>query len=121
MIKGVKFTSIPVADQDRALAFYTDTLGFRIITDAPFNDDQRWIELGIGGADTKIVLFTPDEHRERISAASHVTFWSADVRKTYAELKARGVTFEGEPQVAEWGSFAVFRDSEGNQFVLSSK
>jgi predicted enzyme related to lactoylglutathione lyase len=43
------------------------------------------------------------------------------VSKTYAELKARGVEFTGEPQAAEWGSFAVFTDSEGNQFVLSSK
>jgi catechol 2,3-dioxygenase-like lactoylglutathione lyase family enzyme len=121
MIKGIKFASIPVADQDRALAFYTEKLGFRIITDAPFNDDQRWIELGIGGTETKIVLFTPEEHRDRVGTPAHVTFWSADVQKTYAELRARGVAFAGEPQVAEWGSFAIFRDSEGNQFVLSSK
>ena len=60
MIKGVKFASIPVADQDRALEFYTTKLGFRIMTDAPFSDDQRWIELGIAGTDTKIVLFTPE-------------------------------------------------------------
>ena len=38
MIRGVKFASIPVSDQDRALAFYTEKLGFRLLTDQPFND-----------------------------------------------------------------------------------
>ena len=121
MIRGVKFVSIPVADQDRALAFYTEKLGFKIVTDAPFSDEQRWIELGIGGTDTHVVLFTMDEHRDRIGTAAHVTFWSANVKKTYDELKAKGVAFDAEPQSADWGSFAIFRDSEGNQFVLSSK
>jgi catechol 2,3-dioxygenase-like lactoylglutathione lyase family enzyme len=40
MIRGVKFVSIPVADQDRALAFYTDVLGFRLLTDQPFNESN---------------------------------------------------------------------------------
>ena len=57
MIRGVKFVSIPVLDQDRALSFYTDVLGFRLLTDQPFNEKQRWLELGIPGADTRIVLF----------------------------------------------------------------
>lgn len=121
MVRGVKFASIPVADQDRALEFYTVKLGFRIVTDAPFNDDQRWIELAIGRSDTKIVLFTPDEHRDRVGTPAHVTLWSADVSKTYEELRAKGVEFLGEPQTADWGSAAVFRDSEGNTLVLSSK
>ena len=48
MIKGIKFVGVPVSDQQRALDFYTEKLGFRVITDQPFNDSQRWIELGIG-------------------------------------------------------------------------
>ena len=47
MIKQIKFVSIPVADQNRALDFYTDKLGFTIITDQPFDEKQRWIELRI--------------------------------------------------------------------------
>jgi catechol 2,3-dioxygenase-like lactoylglutathione lyase family enzyme len=57
MIRGVKLVSIPVADQDPALAFSTDVLGFRLLTDQPFNDKRRWLELGIPGADTRVVLF----------------------------------------------------------------
>ena len=66
MIKGVKFVSIPVRDQDRALEFYTKTLGMRVITDSPFDDTQRWIELGIPRADTKVVLFTPSGQEHMI-------------------------------------------------------
>ena len=53
MIKGVKFASIPVSNQDRALAFYTEKLGFRLLTDQPFSEEQRWVELGLPGADTR--------------------------------------------------------------------
>ena len=47
MIKGIKFATVPVTDQDRALEFYTKKLGFRVLTDAPFDGNQRWIELSI--------------------------------------------------------------------------
>jgi catechol 2,3-dioxygenase-like lactoylglutathione lyase family enzyme len=50
MIKSIKFGSIPVRDQDRALKFYTEKLGFNIQTDQPMGE-QRWIELGIPGAE----------------------------------------------------------------------
>ena len=76
MIKGIKFASVPVTDQDRALEFYTKKLGLRIITDAPFNDDQRWIELGFPRAETKLVLFTPEEHRTLIGGFLNITFVS---------------------------------------------
>jgi uncharacterized glyoxalase superfamily protein PhnB len=42
------------------------------------------------------------------------------VEKTYEELKARGVGFDGPPEKQPWGTFAKFKDSEGNQFVLST-
>ncbi len=60
MIKQIKFVSIPVADQNRALDFYTDKLGFTIITDQPFDEKQRWIELRIPKAETRVVLFTAE-------------------------------------------------------------
>ena len=58
MIKQIKFVSIPSRDQNRALDFYTDKLGFTIITDQPFDEKQRWIELRIPKAETRVVLFT---------------------------------------------------------------
>ena len=121
MIKAIKFVSIPVRDQDRALDFYTKKLGFVVATDQPFNDNQRWIELKIRGADTALVLFTMDGDAQRIGTQQPISFVADNVQKTYDELLSRGVEFVGKPQVADWGSSAIFKDPDGNQFVLSSK
>jgi len=43
-----------------------------------------------------------------------------DIEKTYAELTERGVKFEGRPSKEPWGTYAIFKDSEGNRFVVSS-
>jgi predicted enzyme related to lactoylglutathione lyase len=121
MIQSIKFASIPVLDQDRALEFYTSKLGFAIQTDQPMGEDMRWIELRIPGADTRVVLFTPPGQEDRIGTASNVVFATDDVEATYRELSERGVDFEGAPEKQPWGTFATFRDPDGNQFVLSSR
>ena len=121
MINQVKFVGIPVRDQERALAFYRDKLGFKVKTDQPFNEKQRWIELKIPGAETGVVLFTPEGHEDRIGSSFNGSLACEDVKKTYEELKARGVEFTGEPKREQWGTYAVFKDSEGNSFVVSSK
>ena len=121
MITAIKFVSVPVHDQDRALKFYTESLGFTIATDQPFGEKQRWIELKIPGADTRLVLFTPDGHEDRIGGFQPISFQTNDVQKTHDELVKRGVDFVAPPTKQPWGSYATFKDSEGNQFVLSSK
>ena len=121
MIKGLKFASIPVRDQDRALVFYTEKLGFAVATDAPFGPGQRWIELRIPGADTRVVLFTPPGWEDRIGAFQGLSFWTDSVQKTYDEYVARGVEFVAPPKVEEWGTSAIFKDPDGNSFVLSSR
>jgi predicted enzyme related to lactoylglutathione lyase len=120
MIRRIKFVSIPVLDQKRALEFYTEKLGFTIITDQPFDGKQRWIELRIPKAETRVALFTPEGHHGRIGTFTGVSLDCDDAEETYAELVARGVLFEGPPKKEKWGVFATFKDSEGNSFVLSS-
>ena len=119
MIKQIKFVSIPVRDQNRALEFYTDKLGFTIITDQPFNDTQRWIELRIPKAETRVVLFTTPGQADRIGSFTGISLSCDDIDVTYRELLARGVTFDGPPQKQPWGTFVKLLDSEGNTFVLS--
>ena len=120
MIKQIKFVSIPVRDQARALDFYTDKLGFTIITDKPFDEKQRWIELRIPKAETRVVLFTPPGDEGRVGSFMNLSYACDDVQQTYAELSERGVQFEGPPQQQPWGTYAIFKDSEGNSFVLST-
>jgi catechol 2,3-dioxygenase-like lactoylglutathione lyase family enzyme len=121
MIKAIKFTSIPVRNQDQALEFYTKKLGFQILTDQPFDGTQRWIELGIPGAKTGITLFTPPGHEARVGAFTGVSFECDDVEKTYQELSGKGVEFVMPPRTESWGTAAIFKDIDGNQFVLSTR
>lgn len=121
MITHVKFISVPVSDQDRALSFYTEKLGFKVHTDQPFNEKQRWIELRIGQSSTGFVLFTPEGQEDRIGSFFNGSLACDDVEATYRQLKERGVEFVQPPQKQPWGEFAIFKDPDGNQFVLSSK
>lgn len=121
MILSVKFVSVPTRDQDRALAFYTEKLGFRLITDQPFGPDRRWIELGIGHSETRFVLFTPPGEEDSVGGRFHGALACDDVEATWRQLTERGVEFETPPMRQPWGVFAVMLDSEGNRFVLSSR
>lgn len=121
MIRAIKFISLPTRDQDRALAFYTKKLGFAIHSDQPFNDKQRWIELRIPGADTRLVLFTPDGWEERIGSFFNFAFVTDDIDATYAEFQAKGVETLGPPKKAEWGSSLMFKDPDGNMLLVSTK
>ncbi|HEY0412117.1 MAG TPA: VOC family protein [Allosphingosinicella sp.] len=121
MITHVKFVSIPTADQDRALAFWTEKVGFTVVSDQPFSEKQRWIELAVRDSDTRFVLFTPEGQEDRIGS-----FWSGalacdDVEATWRQLSERGVEFDSPPRKQPWGTFATMKDPDGNRFVLSSR
>jgi predicted enzyme related to lactoylglutathione lyase len=121
MIKAVKFVNVPVKDQDRALEFYTQKLGFKVMTDQPMGP-QRWIELSPnGGSGTGVSLFTPEGHESRVGTFTGISFLTDSVEKTYEMLTGKGVEFTGPPKKEPWGMFAMFKDSEGNQFVLSGR
>jgi catechol 2,3-dioxygenase-like lactoylglutathione lyase family enzyme len=120
MISHVKFVSIPTTDQDRALAFWTERVGFRVLTDQPFSDTQRWIELRVGKSETRFVLFTMDGGVQP-GGPFNGALGCDSVEHTYEELLAKGVEFVSKPEKQPWGTFAVFKDPDGNQFVLSSR
>src|ERR1700736_5954543 len=90
MIRGLKFASIPVRNQDASLKFFTEKLGFKVGTDQPFSEKQRWIELLIPGAETGLVLFTPDGHESRIGDFQPLSFWCEDVFATAKIMKSNG-------------------------------
>jgi predicted enzyme related to lactoylglutathione lyase len=120
MIRKIKFTSIPVHDQDRALAFYVTTLGFTLVTDQAMGPGQRWIELRPPKGDAGIALFTPPGHEDRVGTFTGISMECDDVQKTYEELRGKGVEFAKPPKTESWGVAAILKDSEGNQIVLSS-
>ncbi|PDP86640.1 glyoxalase [Glycomyces fuscus] len=117
----VKFAELPVFDQERAKAFYTDRLGCTVAADAPMSDDGwRWIELALPGAQSHLHFQRrPDEEP---SAEPVMVLVAEDVEGTVEALRAKGVEIVTEPHEAMWQpgvTAAEFRDSEGNRMVLS--
>jgi predicted enzyme related to lactoylglutathione lyase len=121
MIRGIKFVGVPVSDQDVALKFWTEAVGMIVTTDQPFNEKQRWIELKVPGADTGIALFTPPGHENRIGQFQSISFWCDDVFATAAAMKQKGVAFAQDPKKEHWGTSSVFKDPDGNMYVLGSR
>lgn len=121
MIKQLKFVSIPTRDQDAALKFWTEKIGFEVATDQPMGNGRRSIELSIPGAQTGVVLFTPDGQEDRIGTFFNGSFACDDVEYAYRRLGERGVEFAGPPEKQPWGSYVRFKDPDGNSFLLSSR
>jgi predicted enzyme related to lactoylglutathione lyase len=117
MFKRVKFTTIPVQDQDRALEFYTKKLGLKVFTDQAMGD-SRWIELQVPRAETLIVLFKQANHRPAEMPAA--VFVADNVQATYEDLKSKGVTFIQPPKKEPWGEHAILKDSEGNIIMFGT-
>ncbi len=117
MLKRIKFTSVPVLDQSRALEFYTKKLGLKVFTDQAMGD-SRWIELKTNGAETMLVLFKQPNHKPGPMPA--VVFVADNIQATYEELKAKGVEFTQPPKKETWGEHAILKDSEGNLVVLGT-
>jgi catechol 2,3-dioxygenase-like lactoylglutathione lyase family enzyme len=112
--------TIPVADQERALAFYTKALGFEVVKDTPFGPGKRRIEVRLPGQTVEVVLFTTDEDRKRIGTFQPVLFTAPDIQKEYERLKAKGVEFTQAPKAEPWGTFSIFKDPDGNTFCLAA-
>ena len=121
MIRKLNFVGIPTRDQDRALAFWTEKMGFIVATDRPMGPGQRWIELTIPGAQTGVVLFTPEGQEDRVGTFFNGSFGCDDVAYSHEQLAKRGVEFLGPPEKQPWGTVAQFKDPDGNLFVLSSR
>jgi len=121
MITHVKFVGIPVKDQERALAFYTEKLGFKVATDQPMGPGQRWIELKLPGAETRLTLFTIPGQEALVGQQWNGALACDNVQETYEVLRAAGVEFVQPPQAQPWGMFMILKDPDGNQLVVGSK
>lgn len=120
-IQRINFQSIPVDDQDRALAFYTEKLGFNVITDAPYNEGYRWIFLGIPGAGTRLHFARRNEIT--INDTPALMLVSDDVDAECAALTNNGVDIHQGPDDAPWQPgirWAMIKDTEGNLILLES-
>ncbi len=117
----VKMGIISIQDYDRAKQFYTNVLGCKVITDANFGENQRWIELQLPEGETHIALYRAPETEFMPSPCSNIVFSCSNVEAMYQELLKKGVEFSQPPKKESWGISCLFKDSEGNTFCLSSE
>ena len=110
---------IPIADQDAALAFYTEKLGFEVRTDQAYGEGFRWIEVAPAGAQTSIALAPPPESGDTGNRETGIGLSSEDVEASHAELKARGVPVEDIlPLPDPVPPMFWFKDPEGNRSLV---
>jgi catechol 2,3-dioxygenase-like lactoylglutathione lyase family enzyme len=134
MIQRLSHVTIWVLDQDAAYDFYVNKLGFDVNTDAKMDNGFRWLTVNPKGQpDLEIVLMptTPGPMMDEETCEALRTlirkgklgagvFATADCKKTYEELKDKGVEFSQPPTERFYGTEALMKDNSGNSFSLSS-
>src|SRR5690348_10903759 len=113
MLTMVGTITVHVSDQEAALAFYTQKLGFETRADMPMGPDQRWLEVAPAGAQTRILLYKPtpdapgamsyEEAKAKIGTLTGMVLEVDDIVATFATLKANGVPIIDEPVEQPWG------------------
>ena len=110
---------VPVSDQDRALEFYLDKLGFEKRVDTPFGESERWVEVAPPGAATTIAIVPPREGQSA-GIETHVGLMTEDIDADHAHLRARGV--DADEEVMRMGDpvppMFWFRDPDGNSLLI---
>jgi catechol 2,3-dioxygenase-like lactoylglutathione lyase family enzyme len=110
---------VPVGDQNRALEFYLDKLGFEKRADIPFGKGDRWVEVAPAGAATTLALMPPREG-EPTGIDTHVSFNTTDIDADHAAMLAQGV--DADADIMRMGDpvppMFFFRDADGNRFFI---
>ncbi|HET9270393.1 MAG TPA: VOC family protein [Vicinamibacterales bacterium] len=133
MIQRMSFGSIFVRDQDVAIDFYVNKLGFELTRDQTLPHGFRWVTVRPKGqTELQLILFKPTAGKQlteddvaRINelmgkgAFGAGVFETADCQRTYDELKERGVEFASPPKEQFYGVEAVLKDPFGNWFSLT--
>ena len=133
MITKLTHSTVWVLDQDAALRFYTEVLGFEVRTDVTM-DTLRWLTVGPPTQpEFELILANPGPPMLDPESGAQIramvakgalgagVFGTDDCRRSYEELKQRGVQFLMEPTERSYGIEATFRDDSGNWFSLTQR
>lgn len=117
-IKEVGTVIVPVSDQDRAIEFYTETLGFELRGDTPYGENDRWVEVAPAGAATTIALVPPREGQS-VGVPTNMGLSTEDVDADHAQLKEQGVDVDDVMRMGDPVPPMFFlRDQDGNQIFV---
>lgn len=118
--------TVVVKDQDQALDFYTNIMGFEKRADYQLPGRPRYLTVGAKGQDLEMVLWPAGAEEARMPASHKVpgngtrtVIQVEDCRKSFADLRTKGVRFkDAEPLVETWGVAADLTDPDGNPFTI---
>lgn len=116
-ITRVRTVAIPVGDQDRALTFYTEVLGFEKRFEAPFGPGDRWIEIAPPGADTTVAL-PPAHPGVKPGVDTGLRLATPDAKAAHVELSAAGVDVDDMLELPGAPPMFFLRDPDGNTLVV---
>jgi catechol 2,3-dioxygenase-like lactoylglutathione lyase family enzyme len=116
-ITNIITVSVPVADADRALAFYQGTLGFEVRRDATFGPGLRWVEVAPPGAATTIAL-APLRDGAAAGVDSGIRLSAADVGAAHEELASQGVSVDDILRMPQVPPMFSLRDPDGNTLYI---
>jgi lactoylglutathione lyase len=135
MIDTIGGTVVIVSDQQKAVEFYTQKLGFELKTDMFFGSSNssgiRWVEVAPKKSQSTISLMVANAQllsnegeieaaKKGIGTETGIWFYSDDIQSTYRELKKKGVDIAA-PEKQEWGGImSKFKDQDGNSYSLIS-
>ena len=118
MIAKIATVAVYVDNQQEALRFWTEQVGFEVHRSIPMGPTASWLEVGPKGAESCLVVYPKSMMNGWPERKPSVVFQCEDVHKTHEEMSSRGVKFTEEPKAMPWGQFAIFQDLDGNEFVL---
>lgn len=114
----INTTTVSVSDQDQAIDFYVNKLGFELRLDLPMGEGMRWVVVGLPGTQTGIVL-AKGYGAKPVGEFTGMVLNADDIQATYETLRDRGVHFSEAPAMQPWGMIqALFDDQDGNGYVL---
>jgi len=111
---------VPVANQEAAVEFYIEKLGFEKRVDVPFDEGYHWIEVALGDEVTTIALAPPPPGKSTGNHETGISLQTDDIDAYHAQLKADGV--DVDPEVSRMGDpvppLFWLRDPEGNTLMV---
>ena len=116
-ITDVGGVAIPVLDQERAVRFYVDRLGFEVLLDVPTGESGRWVQVGPPGGRVPLALVAADDGVP-VGVDTGITLATSDAETDHASLVWRGVDTD---EVLHWPgvpAMFIFRDQDGNQLKV---
>ena len=122
VITGIVSTSVFVKDQQESLNFWIEKLGFEVICDIKLESNIRWVEVAPISSNSSINLYPKSLiSKKDLKPMPVIVFRTDDIRNPFKNLKAKGVTFSRNPLKSILGIYAMFKDLDGNEFLILEK